>query len=430
MYYRVPKALALGCALGVAGCAQSGFGGGPGALPPSGLSTLQNPAGAGAPMGRNHRRTGSQGPQIYVFQGTPDAEVPEVGVVNVGSTLYGTTFEGGANNLGAIYSVTTAGAETVMHSFAGGSSDGEQSYAPLTNVNGTLYGTTYYGGADGVGTIFSITPAGSYNVIYSFQSNGKDAECPQVAMVYDKSNKTLYGVAYRGGVDGEGAIFSLSLKGSKPTESVVYSLTGSASSPSYASEPVLYKSALYMTTVEGGANGLGAVIKVTLTGHESLVYSFKNEPDGSYPYAGLVAVGNALYGTTSSGGQGACGGYGGCGTVYKVTPAGKEKVIHRFTDVVSKIDGATPTSPLIAVGTTLYGVSAGCTGESCDGGVIFAVTTSGSESIVYDFKNGGSLPPGSPGDPFGTVLDLNGKLYGTTAESTQTGYGTVYAVPL
>ncbi len=79
---------------------------------------------------------------------------------------------------------------------------------------------------------------------------------------------------------------------------------------------------------------------MTLSGSESLIYSFKNDPDGQSPKAPLVVLGNALYGTTQAGGQGTCEGYAGCGTVFKVTPGGKETVIYRFKDKVSIIDGA------------------------------------------------------------------------------------------
>lgn len=412
----IRRFFALGCALSIAGCAQSGFGGSSGALGPGSQSVLPNAARSTA------------GPEIYVFQGSPDAYSPQSGVVNIGSTLYGTTSAGGANNLGAVYSVTIGGREKVLHSFTGGA-DGENPDAPLTNVNGTLYGTVYQGGKYH-GTIFTIAPSGSYKIVYNFGTTTNDCFEPDSAMIYVPSEKALYGTAYTGGANGEGCIFKLSLAGNEPKESVVYSFTGSASSDTGASAPVFFKDAFYITTPAGGAHNYGAVLKVTLAGKESVVYSFKGEPDGANPYGGLVVLGEALYGTTHVGGMGPCIGYAGCGTVFEVTPAGKEKVLYRFIGSVSKIDGAGPVAPLIVVDGTLYG-TAGCTGNGCGSSVIFSVNpTSKGRTIVYDFTDSSSSPPGFPISAFfGSLLSLDGKLYGTSMESAHTGDGTVWAVP-
>lgn len=247
-----------------------------------------------------------------------------------------------------------------------------------------------------------------------------------MAMIYVPAKSAQYGSGYGGGATGEGCIFKLSLAGKKPKESIVYSFTGSPSSSTQASAPVLYKNAFYLTTPGGGANNHGAILKVTLSGKESLLYSFKDDPDGAAPDAALVVEGNALYGTTIAGGQGACVGYAGCGTVFKV---GKENVIYRFTDVLSKIHAAGPQSALIDVGGKLYGTAPQCTGNGCGAGTIFAVTTSGHESIVYEFASTPSDPSGYPEFPYGPVMSLNGTLYGASASAVHTGYGAVYAVP-
>jgi uncharacterized repeat protein (TIGR03803 family) len=96
---------------------------------------------------------------LYSFKGgSEDGEYPEAGLINVKGTLYGTTYDGGANGDGTVFAITTSGAETVLHSFKGGSGDGEDPEAGLLNVKGTLYGTTFEGGANGDGTVFSLKP--------------------------------------------------------------------------------------------------------------------------------------------------------------------------------------------------------------------------------------------------------------------------------
>lgn len=404
------RLLLVALALAVAGCARAGS---LGALP------------AGAPAAER-RDAGSGGPQIYVFAGQPDAASPLVGLVADGGTLYGTTAQGGAKNLGAVYSITTGGVETVMHSFAGGA-DGINPYAPLVNVKGSLYGTTYQDGKYH-GTIFTIEPGGGYHIVYNFGVKANDCLEPDTAMIYVGSQKALYGTAYAGGTDGEGCIFKLSLAGKKPQESVLYNFTGSSKSSTAASAPVYYNDALYVTTPGGGTHGHGAVLKITLAGKESVVYSFKDSPDGAAPQSSLVVIDGVLYGNTELGGIASCGNYAGCGTVFKVTPKGKENIVYKFPNILSKIDAANPTSPMIAIGTTLYGVTANCTGQNCDNGVVYSVSESGAEHILYDFQARPSSPAGYPESPFGGLVLLNGKLYGTTETSAHSGYGTVYAV--
>ena len=112
------KLLVLGCCLAVAGCAAQGTGILPGAPGPSGLPTLRQPDRSPLVLGNAKRKTGGN-PAIYLFTGEPDACCPTVGLVNIGNTLYGTTYSGGTDNIGTLYSVTTAGKEKVMHSFTG-----------------------------------------------------------------------------------------------------------------------------------------------------------------------------------------------------------------------------------------------------------------------------------------------------------------------
>ncbi len=94
---------------------------------------------------------------LYNFAGQPhDGAYPSGRLINVGGTLYGTTANGGSDDMGTAYKITTSGAETVLHSFLD-NPDGAQPFARLTLMNHVLYGTTAYGGAQGEGTFFSLT---------------------------------------------------------------------------------------------------------------------------------------------------------------------------------------------------------------------------------------------------------------------------------
>jgi len=99
----------------------------------------------------------------FSFDGT-DGAYPEAGLINVGGILYGTTSNGGTNSLGTVFSLDPrTDAETVVYSFQGGDTDGARPDADLTNVSGTLYGTTWAGGGTGCsgrgcGAVFKLTP--------------------------------------------------------------------------------------------------------------------------------------------------------------------------------------------------------------------------------------------------------------------------------
>jgi uncharacterized repeat protein (TIGR03803 family) len=219
---------------------------------------------------------------------------PRAGLVNVGGTLYGTTagLEGYQYWCGEVFSITTSGKFKILHSFGRGS-DGCNPQAPLLNVGGTLYGTTYTGGnEDARGTVFTISTTGKYQRLYNFGTNPNDGGYSAAALINVQG--TLYGTTTEGG-DGSGTVFSITMDGS---EKIVHSFSQSGSDgsgPAAALKNV--KGVLYGTTQAGGVNKLGTVFKLTKSREESVVYSFA-KGDGVNPVAGVIAVGGTLYGTT------------------------------------------------------------------------------------------------------------------------------------
>jgi uncharacterized repeat protein (TIGR03803 family) len=141
---------------------------------------------------------------------------------------------------------------------------------------------------------------------------------------------------------------------------------------------------------------------------ESMLHSFSGQPDGSIPSAGLVpdAQGN-LYGTTYEGGA------SGRGTVFEVTPAGKETVLHSFT---GGADGSGPASVLLRANGKLYGTT--LVGGANSFGTVFELTSSAREAAVVSFtiEDGGGYPNA------GLVQDTKGNLYGTNS-GYNGGYG-------
>ena len=118
----------------------------------------------------------------------------------------------GTNGAGTVFKISTNGDTFVtLHSFSDSGSDGAQPEAGLLmDTKGNLYGTTFYGGLFGDGTIFEISSGGSNcTTLYSFDSgNGTDGANPWGGLTMDE-NGNLYGTTYNGGANGTGSLFAL-----------------------------------------------------------------------------------------------------------------------------------------------------------------------------------------------------------------------------
>jgi uncharacterized repeat protein (TIGR03803 family) len=156
---------------------------------------------------------------LYSFcsqSGCADGEFPQTGLVQASDgNFYGTTILGGAYGNGTIFKMTPTGTLTTIYSVCSqnGCPDGNYLYAGLIQAtDGNLYGIMQIGGANNFGTIFSITTSGALTTLYSFcsQSGCADGEYPAAGLVQD-TNGTLYGTTADGGANGDGTVFSLSL---------------------------------------------------------------------------------------------------------------------------------------------------------------------------------------------------------------------------
>jgi len=350
---------------------------------------------------------------LYAFAGGDGAN-PYAGLIQGSDgNFYGTTYGGGANGDGSVFKLTPNGSETLLYSFAGGTADGANPYGGLLQgSDGTLYGTTVNGGANGYGTVFALTPGGTETLLYSFGASATDGQSPQAALILG-SDGNFYGTTLNGGINGDGTVFQLTPTG---TETVLYSFAGGTADGANPYAGLLQASDgnFYGTTANGGANGFGTVFKVTSGGTESLLYSFVGgNGDGAFPYASLIqgSDGN-FYGTTIRGGAAGNGG------VFQLTSSGSETMLY-FAD-------GTPSAGLIqASDGNLYGttVNGGISGF----GSIFELTLSGTETLLYSFAGGtddGAYPYA------GLVQGTDGSLYGTSHDGGANGDGTVFKVTL
>ncbi len=295
--------------------------------------------------------------------------------------------------------------------------------AGLVDVKGTLYGTTSRGGKGchkhsfGCGTVYSIAVNGAHQLVYSFYPWAQGAY-PESNLIDVKG--TFYGTTDEGG-RGVGTVYSVSPGGS---QTVVYSFQGRSDGGYPVASLLDVKGTLYGTTNSGGVkNGRyyhGTIYSVTPSGVHTVLHKFKGFGDGAYPVSGLVAVNGTMYGTTPYGGDFSVCTEDGCGVVYSITPSGDEKIVYRFA---GGSDGQVPESGLIDVNGTLYGTTAG--GGSSSAGTVYSITTSGEKTVIYNFKGGTD-----GGNPRASLIYSNGTLYGTTQGGGTSGAGTVFSVTL
>ena len=245
----------------------------------------------------------------------------------------------GEGGCGVVYKLTNSGGKwthTVLHAFTGGY-DGSGPGARVTvDGAGNVYGMAPTGGAYGLGTIYKIRQgqngAWVLKVIHAFTGGADGATGSAGRMILRHGD--LYGAATTGGTYGSGVVFELT-----PTQvgewdfRTIYSFRGQPDG-SFPYGALLFDSSgnIYGTTYYGGANNIGAVYQLTPRTNgewrEKVLYSFQGGTDGNSPISNLVFdTARNLYGTTSEGGLGT-------GTIFKLSPVGgghwMETVVHMF----------------------------------------------------------------------------------------------------
>jgi uncharacterized repeat protein (TIGR03803 family) len=349
---------------------------------------------------------------LYNFAGPPDGQFSYTGLVSdPQGNLYGTTSEGGAFNFGTVFKVSGT-TETLLYSFTG-KADGASPLAPLVrDAAGNLYGTTNAGGASGFGTVFKVKPNGSETVLHSFAGGTTDGCNPYGGLLRDKVGN-LYGTTNKCGASNEGTVFKVN---TSHKETVLHSFTGGTTDGGYPYLTSLLmdvKGNLYGVGQNGGTVGVGVVYKLSKSGKFTVLYSFTaGTHDGCYPYGSpaMDKAGN-LYGTTNG-----CGASS-LGTVWKLSKNGVETVLHSFTR--STTDGESPFAGVILdahgnlYGDTLEGGTLGV-------GIVYKVSKTGVFTLLYSFNGTtGHYPYG------GLLRDAAGNLYSTAFTGGSSGYAGV-----
>ena len=345
---------------------------------------------------------------FYSFPGgTAGGAIPTTLIQGSDGNFYGRTVAGGTNNGGTVFQITAAGAETVLYSFAAGTTDGDGPGTLIQGSDGNFYGTTG-GGTAGIGTVFKVTPAGAETVLYSFAVGNTDGAYPTVLI--QGSDGNFYGITSQGGPSSNGTVFKVTPAGA---ETVLHSFAGGTTDG--ADPTALIQGSdgnFYGTTVAGGASNVGTVFKVTPTGAETVIYSFAGGTiDGAYPHALIQSADGNFYGTTDGGGT------SNNGTVLKVNPAGVETVLYSFG---FGPDGASPRALIQGSDGDFYGIT--LDGGTNNSGTVFKVAAAGVETVLYSFV--GAPTDGS--NPSALIQGSDGTFYGTTNEGGLYGEGTMF----
>ncbi len=328
--------------------------------------------------------------------------------------------------------------EYVIHSFhpqgESGDADGSEPYAGLIfDGFGNLYGTTLYGGAYGLGTVFELSPrvGGGWTemVLHSF-AGGTDGAGPRGNLIFDSAGN-LFGVTAAGGTAngvGWGTVYKLSPEGGGAwTETVLHSFTESHADGATPTSGVIFDASgnLYGTTIYGGLYQYvtspygGIAFELSPAGpgvwNETIIHNFGNGTDGGYPQFALTfdAAGN-LYGTTVMGGSSTSCPSDGCGTIFELSPsaggAWTETILHEFVE-----SGDAPYTPY---GGVIFDPSGNLYGTTENGGygygTVYELSPAGGGSwklkVLHSFGLGtdGAVPEDN------LLFDAVGNLYGTT----------------
>jgi uncharacterized repeat protein (TIGR03803 family) len=326
-------------------------------------------------------------------------------------------------SLAMLASPVQAQTYTPLYSFPGGSK-GLQPGDIVVNSDGSILGAAFYGDCS-CSLLFNYT-GGKETVLHRFpEPTGYEREVPQ-GLLLSKNGDTLYGTTQYGGKEngmcaggtGCGVAFSYDLTTSKYTTMHEFGAsTGDGNGP-LGIQVLDSAGDLYGVTNGGGTHG-GTFYEITAAGTEKVLYNFGPAPDGMYPGWGPVLSGGNYYGVTIGGGANTCVDSG-CGTVFKVTPAGKETVLYNFT---GGSDGSYPHELVGDSQGNMYGLSTNTQDNTT--AAVFEINSAGDFSIAYNGSYVSQIAY--------IIMGTDGSLYasssgGDDSSGAPTGFGQILKV--
>jgi uncharacterized repeat protein (TIGR03803 family) len=364
---------------------------------------------------------------LISFNGTNGAN-PVANLVQApNGNFFGTAPNGGANSNGTIYEISPDGSFfTNFYNFSGGSNGVAPAGALILGTDDNFYGTTYSGGVSNWGTIFQISTNGAFNQLGLL--SGTNGAHPNVALV-QAADGSLYGTTKYGGPypnttsggTGYGVIFQITTNGALSTPVLFNGTNGTAASAlTRGSDGNFYGTTLWGGNTSIFTLGFGTIFRLSPDGTFTNLYKFTGGNDGGYIYANLVQGNDGnFYGAAFNGGA-----YSG-GDLFRVAPDGTFTNLYPFT---GGSDGAFPHSALVQGSDgNFYGTtySYGNFGY----GTIFQLDTNGNVTPLISFTSTASPYLGA--NPQGSLVQgADGNFYGTTPNGGVYNDGTVFRLSL
>ena len=361
------------------------------------------------------------------FDGTNgDKPQYEALIEGTDGNFYGVTYQGGANGLGTVFKMTPAGVATVLYNMADTDDlyhDARPTSSLLQASDGNLYGTTSKGGGTDCGFIYKVTPTGTESKFHDFcyTAGVFDSTAPSVpdSGLIQGTDGYLYGTSTAGGDHFQGTVYRISLSGVLSVVHSFYSYDGGSTSGITPVGKLLQGADgnLYGTTGAGGINFAGTIFRVSPDGSGyTTLHAFDRYSEGNFVDSGLTLGKDGNFYGTASGGSSNFN-----GSVYKMTPAGVLTILYSF----SGTDGSAPDycELVQARDGNFYGTTS--TGGKYSNGSVFEITPAGAFMSLYSFDvSDGGKPEG------GLTLGADGSLYGTTSIGGSNLHGTVFKLTL
>ncbi len=285
---------------------------------------------------------------------------------------------------------------------------GSSPFGSLTLLNNKMYGMAYYGGANNDGCIFSINTNGTgFKDIFDF--NWTDGALPSGNLIL--SGRVLYGMTWGGNIYGDaGVVFSIDTDGSR--YNILHNFKGGSDGNNPNGSLALSGNVLYGMTTYGGDSNYGCIFSIDTNGSGYSILNNFNGINGKYPKGSLTVCGNLLFGMTEYGGS------HDSGCIFSIHTNGSA-----FRDIFNfnGANGELPFGSLIQNGKLLYGMTS--SGGAYYDGCIFSIDTNGSlYRDVHDFNGAnGSFPRGS-------LLLFGEKLYGMTEQGGTPNVGVIFSI--
>lgn len=354
---------------------------------------------------------------LFSFNGTNGNNPATRLLQTADGSFYGTTEYGGANSAGTIYKLSPGGSFTNVFSF-NLTNGNDPSTALIIGQDGNLYGTTAYGGAYissdtygyGFGTLYQFNTNGTLNLLTSFDSTNGSSPMG----VVQAANGDFFGMANSGGSHADlsghtlGTLFQID---TNHALSMLLSFNGT-NGANPTDQLVLGPDGYYYgTTTYGGTNQLGTVFRLNTNGSITVLNSF-NDTNGSAPNTLIVGSDGNFYCSTMFGGS------SDNGTIFKMTTNGALTTIATFDGTNT---GGVPSAIFQATDGRFYGVTD--QGGTSNYGTVFSVTTNGAITTLYTFTNGADGNSGAS-----LMQGRDGNFYGTTYYGG--GHGNIFKLSI